>query len=837
MYVTIHGHFYQPPRENPWTGEIPRQESAAPYHDWNARITDECYGPNSRSRVLGAGGRITAIVNNYAHLSFDFGPTLLFDLERRFPAVYRRIQEADRDSRARHGGHGNGMAQAYNHMILPLANSLDKRTQVRWGLRDFEHRFGRPSEGLWLPETACDRETLQVVVEAGVRFLLLAPHQALRVRNLGGTAWQDARNGAIDTSRPYRCLVTDRASQVRPIDVFFYDGSLSVAVSFEHLLRRAEGFVERLHAAGRRLSERGLVHVATDGEVYGHHEPFGDMCLAYVFKSEGARRGLWFVNYGEMLDLNPPEQEVELNFTDSGEGTAWSCAHGVGRWVRDCGCSTGGQPGWNQRWRTPLRRGLDAIRDEIQRAYATTAGLHLIDPWAARDDYIEVLLDPSEGSRGAFLRRHLRGSVDSSTRRMIWSLLEATHQALLMYTSCAWFFADISGLEVQQNLAYAARAIELAQPFLTTPLEPLLLRYLEQARSNRPEWRHGARVYRELVLSRRLGPEHAAARSAIEASVLGRSLNRRIHRYAIKGTTDCAGDGTDCTGQLRVSDPAVEQSWSWGFRVSGGALGRKEVQLQPALDREASVPALQATFRLRDFDRDVREELAHSALRRSLLEEDDRIRDIYAEAHGPIGLLLDLELPVPEIYQALGKYVLNQRLWEMAGAVGDGPEHLPSDFWTQAQANLDEARLLGIDADAGPLAAKLSERIQALLNLAAEESADQASLDRVAAAYATVVQADRLKLPFQRGGFEAATYDLVQRFRQDLAKRSGARKPDAAPAGSADASEPEDGLEALGLLAGHANLQLDAILREESPPARERPVVTSMGGVTRDAEG
>jgi alpha-amylase/alpha-mannosidase (GH57 family) len=532
MYVTIHGHFYQPPRENPWTGEVQRQESAAPHHDWNDRITDECYGPNGRSRVLDSQGRIVAIVNNFSHLSFNFGPTLLADLERRHPRVYRRILEADRESVLQHGGHGNAIAQAYNHMILPLANRRDKRTQVRWGLRDFRHRFGRPSEGLWLPETAIDAETLQVAVEEGVRYLVLAPHQAARMRRVGENRWVDAGVG-IDPTRAYRCF-TD-SSRRRSIDCFFYDGAISAAVSFEHLLRDAGGFAGRLEAAGRGKPANALVHVATDGEVYGHHEPFADMCLAYLFTVEGPRRGMRFVNYAEHLDLAPPEFEVFLDFGENGEGTAWSCAHGVGRWARDCGCETGGRPGWNQRWRTPLRRALDAVRDQIQDAYVSLASRHFADAWAARDDYIEVLLRPDGETRQAFLERHLRAPVEEDTRRMLWSMLEATRQSMLMYTSCAWFFADVSGLEVQQNLAYAARACELAQPYVSEPLEALLLLHLEQARSNLPGWRHGAAVHRRTVQPRRVGPEHAAAQAALEAAALDRPLDRRVFAYAVSG--------------------------------------------------------------------------------------------------------------------------------------------------------------------------------------------------------------------------------------------------------------------------------------------------------------
>jgi hypothetical protein len=814
MFVTIHGHFYQPPRESPWTGEIQRQEGAAPFHDWNERITDECYGPNGRSRVLDSQGRIAALVNNYAHLSFDFGPTLLSDMDRRFPRVYQRILDADRESVARHGGHGSGMAQVYNHAILPLASLPDKWTQVRWGLRDFQHRFGRPSEGLWLSETAIDAETLRVVAEAGVRFLVLAPHQALRMRGLGERKWEEC-GGAIDTGRAYRCFA-DPARRTW-VDCFFYDGSLSVAASFEHLLRDAGSFAGRLQVAGKGRGSNGLVHLATDGEIYGHHEAFADMCLAFLFHSEAQRRGIRFVNYPEYLDLFPAEHEVQLNFTDTGEGTAWSCAHGVGRWIRDCGCSNGGQPGWNQRWRTPLRRGLDALRDQVQGAFLTHAGRHLRDPWAARDDYIQVLLRPDRDERAAFLARHLRAPVDGETRRMIWSLLEATHQAMLMYTSCAWFFADISGLEVQQNLGYAARACDLAQPYCAEPLEALLVTHLEQARSNSSEWGDGARVYRTLIRPRRLGPEHAAAQAALEAAVLDRSLDRRVFQYGIHGTLDpgCCGDELECSGHLRVEEESREEAWSWDFLVAPGTLAQRVVTLSPAIDPEASVGRFTGTFGLMDLQLEVREEIAQAALGQSLEDEGTRLRELFKDSRAALQVLVDLQLPLPEVHRSLARYCLGGVFRALATRLPRDAVAIPAGWWEGVEAAVAEQERLGLEVDtapmaiklAAPLAAALADRIHDLLDRAFGEPSDLAALGLIRAAYETIVPADRFRLPLVRTWIEPRVYELVLRFRAELNRFAVAGAATDRPAGHEE-------MNALRALAGHANLELGSILRD-----------------------
>ncbi len=518
--LVIHGHFYQPPRENPWTDEVPVETSAGPYHDWNERIAAESYRPNTASRVLDGFGRIQSIVNNFEHLSFNVGPTLFAWLERHHPEVYLRILMADAASARARNGHGNAIAQAYNHLILPLATERDRKTQVLWGLREFQHRFKRPAEGLWLAETAIHAGTVETLIDCGVRFTVLSPYQAKRVRALPDGAWQDAGEGRIDPKKSYRIFSSRPAAdgERRFLDVFFYDGPISRAVSFEHLLKSSDDFVGRLATAvvpGMR--EPQLISVAVDGETFGHHEPFGDMCVAALMTQKARARGFRTTNYAEFLAAMPPAYEVELQGGDDGEGTAWSCAHGVGRWARDCGCSTGAQAGWNQAWRAPLRSAFDGLRDAVAGVFEQRGGALFHDPWAARDEYIDLVLRPDEAAVAeSFFGRHLKSTPDHAHRVEARKLLEAQRNAMAMYTSCGWFFADVTGIETVQCVRYAARCAQLMQGFASEDLEGRLLAALEQARSNNGR-DTGATVYRNWVLpevrtARRVANTHAIFR-------------------------------------------------------------------------------------------------------------------------------------------------------------------------------------------------------------------------------------------------------------------------------------------------------------------------------------
>ena len=520
--VCIHGHFYQPPRENPWLETVEVQDSAYPYHDWNERVTAECYGPNATARILSSQadeeGRIDRIVNNYARMSFNFGPTLLSWLELERPEIYAAVLEADRLSAERFSGHGSAIAQAHSHLILPLANRRDKETQIVWGIRDFRYRFGREPEGMWLPETAVDLESLDLMAAHGLRFTVLAPHQAARFRTIGSASdgdsqptgdWQDAGD-AIDPTRPYLC----RLPSGRSIALFFYDGAIARAVAFEDLLEDGARFTRRLTSGFvEKRDEPQLVHIATDGETYGHHHAHGEMALAWTLDALERDDSVRLTNYGEHLERHPPAHEVEIR-----ERTSWSCAHGIERWRSDCGCHTGGQPGWNQRWRGPLREALDWLRDDLVPRFEQAAGELLDDPWAARNDYVEVMLDRSHERLEEFFHRHAVRELSDDERLRVRFLMEHQRHALYMFTSCGWFFNDLAGIETVQILRYADRSLQLAERVFQDGFEEGFLERLGRAESNLPPSSGGGTgrdVYERAVRPARVDLTKVAAHYAL----------------------------------------------------------------------------------------------------------------------------------------------------------------------------------------------------------------------------------------------------------------------------------------------------------------------------------
>lgn len=510
--VIVHGHFYQPPRENPWTDDVDEEPGAAPFHDWNERIFHECYRANAYARVLDEAGRIERIVNNFNHLNFNLGPTLLSWMERHHFISYGRILEADRNSAAKRGGHGNAMAQGYNHTILPLCAPRDCATQVRWGVSDFEYRFGRKPEGFWLPETAANHAVLDVLVQEGLRFTVLSPYQAAQFRHIGELEWSDASGGRIDPTRAYRYLHSDGSG--RGIDIIFYDGPLSRGIAFEGALRTSQDFLQTM---ARGKGEGPMITVATDGESYGHHFHFGDRTIAHALDVLAPERRLWVTNYGEFLDHHPPQHEVQLWEGPDGLGSSWSCAHGVGRWFRDCGCNTGARAGWNQAWRAPLRGALDYLRDEAATLFDTMGREFFKDPWAARDAYVRVILS---GDTQSFFEDHAVHPFSDEERTKALTLMEMQRHCMLMYTSCGWFFSDVAGIETQQILKYAGRAIDFMRELgHKVPLGPFLDR-LNQAHSNLPEEGTGADVYRRHVIPVRISPRRLAANIGISSLVL-----------------------------------------------------------------------------------------------------------------------------------------------------------------------------------------------------------------------------------------------------------------------------------------------------------------------------
>ncbi|MGC8494179.1 MAG: DUF3536 domain-containing protein [Syntrophobacteraceae bacterium] len=586
-YVCVHAHFYQPPRENPWLGEIEREDSAAPYHDWNERIHLECYRANTAARLVDDRNRIVDLVNNYRYLSFNFGPTLIGWIERHDPWTYRKILDADRKSAEALGGHGNGLAQVYNHIIMPLANRRDKLTQIRWGIGDFQHRFGRPPEGMWLAETAVDRETLLLLAEAGIKFTILSPHQALRWRFLkADTRWREVPGATIPTGRAYRYS----CGAGKEIFLFFYDPALAHGIAFDRLLEHSSRFLEQIDRAWSQRDPTGepwLVNVATDGETYGHHFKFGDMALGAAFNELRRDPSAQIVNYGWFLEAFPVVAEVEI-----AERTAWSCAHGLGRWSADCGCHLGGEPGWSQKWRAPLRRALDSLRDVLSDHFeAQMAKICKSDPWETRDKYIEAILDGKGLREGRFLTEHLKGGQRSHATRFL-QLLEMERFSLLMYTSCGWFFDEISQLEAVLVLKYASRAMELAQKTGSLDFLPEFLKLLEAAPSNRPEYGNGAKVFLRLVRPGAVDMARVAASYAILSASARRQF--RIYAYEVlpQKEEDLGASPVKCLyGLVTVRDDrtAEEDDFIYAVVHFGGLDFRCSVKTRPGKGEYESI--------------------------------------------------------------------------------------------------------------------------------------------------------------------------------------------------------------------------------------------------------
>jgi hypothetical protein len=518
--LCFHGHFYQPPRENPWTDRVPREPSAAPFHDWNARIHSECYRANAFARINDTTGRIEAIVDNYERMSFNFGPTLARWLGRHDPAVEARLREADTAQRRRLG-RGGAIAQAYAHPIVPLSTPRDAQTQLVWGLHDFHRRFGHGAEGLWLPETAVSPATLELLIELGVRYTILAPEQIAAVRPVGTDEWKKVDRDSLDTGRGY--LWRHRDGSGRTIALGIFDGPLSRAVAFGETANRAEGVIDAVQVSAERSAATGqrLVLCASDGELWGHHKKFADLTLAFATRVEAQRRGVEVTNLGAYLARQPPTWEVQLGEGPDGEGTAWSCAHGLGRWQRDCGCNMGGEGAGNPAWRAPLREALNVIRDVAGAFYENAAGDLFRDPWAARDAYGSVVDDPPEArdrALAAFAGPRWRSGGERA-RLAARRLLELQRATLLMYASCGWFFDDVAGLEGALVIRMGAHALDLIADAGGKPPTRQVLDVLSQAKSNRPEAGTGADVFRRVARDR-VTAAHAIAGAAL-ADVVG----------------------------------------------------------------------------------------------------------------------------------------------------------------------------------------------------------------------------------------------------------------------------------------------------------------------------
>jgi alpha-amylase/alpha-mannosidase (GH57 family) len=680
-YICIHCHFYQPQRENPWLEAIELQDSAYPYHDWNERVASECYAPNSASRILDGDGRIVTIVNNYSNISFNFGPTVLSWMKSQRPEIYEAILEADRASRGKFAGHGNAIAQGYHHAILPLANTRDKRTEICWGVRDFEARFGRKPEGMWLPEAAVDLESLDIMAEQGLKFTVLSPHSASHVRAPAARRWQDVSGGRIDPSMPYRV----RLKSGRLFSVFFYDGPVSHAVAFENLLIRGEDLAHRLAGAFSDLRDwPQLVHIATDGETYGHHKKKADMALAYALEYIQERELAKLTNYGQFLDRFPPKHDVRIV-----ENSSWSCAHGVERWRADCGCSAAFQPGWKQQWRAPLREALYWLRDRLALLFERDAARHLRDPWAARDGYVRVILNRRPENIHAYLDEHARRELTAAETVRVLKLMELQRHSLLSFTSCGWFFDELSGIETVQVLQYASRALQLATDLFGASCEGEFLDRLALAKSNIPEMGDGRRIYERFVRPAVVDLPKVAAHFAVSALFEAHGQRSQVYCYTVhrhdfqlltqgraKLGVGHAEIRSDITGDEQAFSFGVlhlgEHNLSGGIREYRGAEAYAHTVAQivdafqsgdlPEVSRMVFHSFDSGTYTLKLLFRDAQRRILGTIMDSTLANAEAVYRTMY-ESQGPLMLFVKaLNVPLPARIAIAAEFILNADL-------------------------------------------------------------------------------------------------------------------------------------------------------------------------------
>ena len=741
-YICIHGHFYQPPRENPWLEAVEAQESAYPYHDWNERITVQCYAPNTASRVLDNRGRIIDIVNNYSLISFDFGPTLLAWMEKRKPEVYRAIIEADWESQRRFSGHGSALAQAYNHIIMPLANSRDKRTQIIWGIRDFESRFGRMPEGMWLPETAVDSETLDLLVEHGIHFTILAPRQAQRVRPLGGKNWESVEVGRVDPKMPYRCNLPSG----RSIDIFFYDGPPSQEIAFSNLLDNGEWLAQRLLDTFSPTSDYSqLVNIATDGETYGHHRSHGDMalasCLRYIQNRDEADLSI----YGEYLEKHPPTYEVEIV-----EDSSWSCAHGVERWRGNCGCNSGMHSGWTQAWRQPLREAMDWLRDSLIPVFEEGMKELRADPWQSRNEYIRVILDRSPRNVDGFIRRRTGRELSPPDRIKLFQLLEMERMAMLIYTSCGWFFDEISGLETVQVLKYAARALQLVGELGGGDREETFIKMLARAPSNLKDFNNGARIYRELALPGRVDLMKIGAQYGISSLCEDYPDEVKLYGCTVhKGSYERikAGPRTLAVGTVRLHSEITQEEKEIDFAVFypgdntliGGVRESPEESRQldfglPFKDafRQSDLSAMirlmddnfpDRVYGLDQLLTDERRKMVRRFLEDTISEVEGSLRKLTEHHYPIIRALREVGLPIPPALVATVECTINANLRVALKAEKLNLSHL--------KEAVHEAEKWRFTSDNGLLSRIATERLNNLMDRLVRSPEDTARLTRI----------------------------------------------------------------------------------------------------------
>lgn len=713
-FICIHGHFYQPPRENAWLEVVEMQDSAAPFHDWNERINYECYAPNTAARIEDTEGRIIKILNNYTKISFNFGPTLLSWMEKADPETYQAILHADEQSKKNFNGHGSAMAQAYNHMILPLSNERDRETQVIWGVKDFEHRFKRKPEGMWLPETAVDTDSLEVLAAHGIRFTVLSPRQAKSIRKMGEENWHGVNEHTIDTRRAYKCNLPSGKSIV----IFYYHGDNSQGVAFKGYLNNGKYFASSLLDAFDDNEEAQLVHIATDGESYGHHHRYGEMALADCINHIEEKNMATIINYGAYLDLFPPEYETEIH-----DNSSWSCVHGVERWKSNCGCNSGGHPFWNQDWRAPLRMTLDWLRDTINPVFEQrTAGL-LKNPWKARDAFIDVILDRSEKNVEAFIKKHSKRKLSADEKTYVLRWMEMQRNAMLMYTSCGWFFDEVSGIETNQIMQYANRVIYYARQVADMDLHDDFIERLKSIPSN--VYENGFGSYEEHVMPARVDLTRVGMHYA--ASSLFEEYPEHLEFFNFISDSERferieAGNQKIATGRTSLKSRITHSRKQFSFVVL--YLGQQNIigyistdmKMQTFEEMEQLViksfknanlgeviATMQSYFSSEKFTiwhlfRDEKRKILKQITDESLKKIETLFREVYNDNYLLMTGIKDSNVPIPAAYRDAVQFIVNQDIYNFFRYNGLNIRRLYQltrefEKWNLSLTNVDSLKL------------------------------------------------------------------------------------------------------------------------------------------------
>lgn len=726
-YVCIHSHFYQPPRENPWLEEIELQDSAYPYHDWNERVSAECYEPNTASRILGSDKAIIDIVDNYSKISFNFGPTLLSWMQRKNPELYKTIIEVDKESQKRFSGHGSAIAQPYNHMIMPLANSSDKRTQIIWGIKDFEYRFGRKPEGMWVPETAVDLETLDIMTEYGIKFTILSQHQAGKVKKIGEQKWHDVSYVKIDPKIPYLCSLPSG----RTISIFFYDGPISHDIAFGGLLENGEVFAKRLLGAfsSEHKDQAQIVNIATDGETYGHHHRYGEMALAYCLYYLESNNLAKITIYGEYLDKFPPTHEVQII-----ENTSWSCVHGVERWKSNCGCTTGTHSGWTQAWRASLRFGMDWLRNSLISLYEKEISAYVKNPWQARNDYVEVILNRANENVELFFSNHAVKELDKDEKIKVLKLLEMQRYAMLMYTSCGWFFEDISGIETVQVIRYAGRAMQLAKEISGVSLEGDYLKIIEGAPSNLSDLKNGAKVYEAFVKPAVVDLLRVGAHYSIFSMFDGYPEEQKIYCYDSKSEMydrEEAGKQKLAIGRVRLRSNITWEESVMSFSVlhlgdhnlNGSVKEFMPQETFTEMHREMKdafarsniaevIRLMDKYFGANNYSlwhlfRDEQREVLNKILKSTLSDIEISFEQIYEYHYAVMHFFHEARIPLPKVLAPVVEFTVNTNLRRLMDS-----EELELD---RLQKLIQESKKWKIEIDKATLGFVSSHKIHSLM--------------------------------------------------------------------------------------------------------------------------